>query len=360
MKTEENGVDFISLTKKFGNVVAVDNISLCVEEGEFLTMLGPSGSGKTTTLMMIAGFELPTSGKIFIRGKDVMDVPPFERNIGMVFQNYALFPHMTVFDNIAFPLKMRKLSKNEISRRVKRVLEIVKLPGLEFRLPKQLSGGQQQRVALARAVVYDPPLLLMDEPLGALDKKLRDQMQVEIRNLQQELGITCLYVTHDQEEALTMSDRIVVFDNGKIQQVGRPDELYEKPKNHFVADFIGESNFLDGYITCVANDYTIVSVGDGNIEIQCPKTPGITEKKQVQLSIRPEKIRFVEPSSDIPAKMEGVIEKLTYSGEIRRYIVRVNSGDTINIKQQILHGVRSYKKGDRVFVGWSLEDAIIL
>ncbi len=360
MHLEKSGLYFKNLTKKFGTIVAVDDISLHVEEGEFLTLLGPSGSGKTTTLMMVAGFELPTSGKIFIRGEDVMTVPPFERNIGMVFQNYALFPHMTVFNNIAFPLKMRKQSKGEISRRVARVLEIVKLPGFEFRLPKQLSGGQQQRVALARALVYDPPLLLMDEPLGALDKKLRDHMQIEIRNLQQELKITSLYVTHDQEEALTMSDRIAVFDQGKIQQVGRPDELYEKPQNRFVADFIGESNFLEGRTTRVGNDHILVAVGDGSVEIQCPKMPGITEKKEVQLSVRPEKIRFIEPSWDTPVKVEGVIEELIYSGEVTRYIVRIKSGDTINLKQQILHGVRSYKKGDRVFVGWSLEDARIL
>jgi len=360
MEIEKSGLYFKNLTKKFGTIVAVDDICLHVEEGEFLTLLGPSGSGKTTTLMMVAGFELPTSGKIFIRGEDVMTVPPFERNIGMVFQNYALFPHMTVFNNIAFPLKMRKQSKAEISRRVARVLEIVKLPGFEFRLPKQLSGGQQQRVALARALVYDPPLLLMDEPLGALDKKLRDHMQIEIRNLQQELKITSLYVTHDQEEALTMSDRIAVFDQGKIQQVGRPDELYEKPENRFVADFIGESNFLEGRTTRVENDHILVAVGDGSIEIPCPKMPGITEKKEIQLSVRPEKIRFVEPSRDTPVKVEGVIKELIYSGEVTRYIVRIKSGDTINLKQQILHGVRSYKKGDRVFVGWSLEDARIL
>jgi putative spermidine/putrescine transport system ATP-binding protein len=360
MKIEKSGVYFKNLTKKFGKVIAVDDISLYVEEGEFLTLLGPSGSGKTTTLMMVAGFELPTSGKIYIRGKDVMTVPPFERNIGMVFQNYALFPHMTVFNNIAFPLKMRKMTKNEISRRVGRVLEMVKLPGFEFRLPKQLSGGQQQRVALARALVYDPPLLLMDEPLGALDKKLRDHMQIEIRNLQQELKITSLYVTHDQEEALTMSDRIAVFDKGKIRQIGRPDELYEKPENRFVADFIGESNFLEGRITRVENDHTLVAVGDGSIEIQCPKMPGINEKKEVLLSVRPEKIRFVESSCETLVKVEGVIDELIYCGEIRRYILRLKCGNTLNMKQQILHGVRPYKKGDRVFVGWSLEDARIL
>jgi spermidine/putrescine ABC transporter ATP-binding subunit len=360
MDEEKKGVRLQSLTKKFGKVVAVDEISLHVDEGEFLTLLGPSGSGKTTTLMMIAGFELPTAGKIFIRGKDVMMVPPHERNIGMVFQNYALFPHMTVSNNVAFPLKMRKLSKKEITQRVGRVLEIVKLPGFENRLPRQLSGGQQQRVALARALIYDPPLLLMDEPLGALDKKLREHMQIEIRNLQRELIITSLYVTHDQQEALTMSDRIAVFDQGKIQQVGTPDELYEKPSNPFVADFIGESNFIAGHIIGLEDDSAIMTSEDREIEIPCPRTSGLVMEQKVQLVIRPEKIRFVEPSFNPLVRVDGVVEELIYSGEVRRYTIRISHEQTIDLKQQIMHGVKAFKKGDRVSVGWSLEDSKIL
>ena len=360
MDEEKKGVCLQSLTKKFGKVVAVDEISLHVDEGEFLTLLGPSGSGKTTTLMMIAGFELPTAGKIFIRGKDVMMVPPHERNIGMVFQNYALFPHMTVSNNVAFPLKMRKLSKKEITQRVGRVLEIVKLPGFENRLPRQLSGGQQQRVALARALVYDPPLLLMDEPLGALDKKLREHMQIEIRNLQRELRITSLYVTHDQQEALTMSDRIAVFDQGKIQQVGTPDELYEKPSNPFVADFIGESNFITGHIVGLEDDSAIMTSEDREIEIPCPRTSGLVIEQKVQLVIRPEKIRFVEPSFNPLVRVDGVVEELIYSGEVRRYTIRISHEQTIDLKQQIMHGVKAFRKGDRVSVGWSLEDSKIL
>lgn len=360
MDEEKKGVRLQSLTKKFGKVVAVDEISLHVDEGEFLTLLGPSGSGKTTTLMMIAGFELPTAGKIFIRGKDVMMVPPHERNIGMVFQNYALFPHMTVSNNVAFPLKMRKLSKKEIAQRVGRVLEIVKLPGFENRLPRQLSGGQQQRVALARALIYDPPLLLMDEPLGALDKKLREHMQIEIRNLQRELIITSLYVTHDQQEALTMSDRIAVFDQGKIQQVGTPDELYEKPSNPFVADFIGESNFIAGHIIGLEDDSAIMTSEDREIEIPCPRTSGLVMEQKVQLVIRPEKIRFVEPSFNPLVRVDGVVEELIYSGEVRRYTIRISHEQTIDLKQQIMHGVKAFKKGDRVSVGWSLEDSKIL
>jgi spermidine/putrescine ABC transporter ATP-binding subunit len=360
MDEEKKGVRLQSLTKKFGKVVAVDEISLHVDEGEFLTLLGPSGSGKTTTLMMIAGFELPTAGKIFIRGKDVMMVPPHERNIGMVFQNYALFPHMTVSNNVAFPLKMRKLSKKEITQRVGRVLEIVKLPGFENRLPRQLSGGQQQRVALARALIYDPPLLLMDEPLGALDKKLREHMQIEIRNLQRELIITSLYVTHDQQEALTMSDRVAVFDQGKIQQVGTPDELYEKPSNPFVADFIGESNFIAGHIIGLEDDSAIMTSEDREIEIPCPRTSGLVMEQKVQLVIRPEKIRFVEPSFNPLVRVDGVVEELIYSGEVRRYTIRISHEQTIDLKQQIMHGVKAFKKGDRVSVGWSLEDSKIL
>jgi len=360
MDEEKKGVCLQSLTKKFGKVVAVDEISLHVDEGEFLTLLGPSGSGKTTTLMMIAGFELPTAGKIYIRGKDVMMVPPHERNIGMVFQNYALFPHMTVSNNVAFPLKMRKLSKKEIAQRVGRVLEIVKLPGFENRLPRQLSGGQQQRVALARALVYDPPLLLMDEPLGALDKKLREHMQIEIRNLQRELRITSLYVTHDQQEALTMSDRIAVFDQGKIQQVGTPDELYEKPSNPFVADFIGESNFITGHIVGLEDDSAIMTSEDREIEIPCPRTSGLVIEQKVQLVIRPEKIRFVEPSFNPLVRVDGVVEELIYSGEVRRYTIRISHEQTIDLKQQIMHGVKAFRNGDRVSVGWSLEDSKIL
>jgi ABC-type Fe3+/spermidine/putrescine transport system ATPase subunit len=228
-----------NLTKIFGNVVAVEEIFLEVKRGEFITLLGPSGSGKTTILMMIAGFQIPTSGKIFIEEEMVIYQPPYKRNIGMVFQSYALFPHMTVFDNIAFPLRMRKVKEKEISKSVMRVLDLVELSEYGTRYPKQLSGGQQQRVALARAYVYNPPVLLMDEPLGALDKKLREQMQLEIKHFHESLGVTVIYVTHDQGEALTMSDRVAVMNKGRIEQVGSPTDLYERPSNKFVADFVG-------------------------------------------------------------------------------------------------------------------------
>jgi len=353
------GVYLRSLTKRFGRVLAVDNLTLHVREGELLTLLGPSGSGKTTTLMLIAGFELPTSGEIFIRGKNILLVPPFKRNIGMVFQNYALFPHMTVFDNIAFPLQMRKIGKKDTEEKVSRVLELVKLPGFENRYPRQLSGGQQQRVALARALVYDPPLLLMDEPLGALDKKLREYMQIEIRNLQRELKITSIYVTHDQQEALTMSDRIAVFNEGRIQQVGTPDELYERPISRFVADFIGESNFIRGRISRLDGESGVMATADG-IDIPCPLLPGFQLHQEVELTIRPEKIKFADTSEHLGVVLEGLVEERIYVGEIVRYRIKISENQTIDLKQQISHGVKPFNKGDRVCVGWSLEDSKIL
>ena len=236
-------VALTDLEKRFDRTNAVDGVSLDVRSGEFLTLLGPSGSGKTTTLMMIAGFETPTAGDIAIDGKSVVAMPPYRRNIGMVFQSYALFPHLTVADNIGFPLKQRGVPKDERARLVAEALELVHLPGYGSRYPRQLSGGQQQRVAVARAVVFKPRLLLMDEPLGALDKQLRENLQLEMRHLHADLGITFIYVTHDQEEALTMSDRIAVMNDGKVAQVGRPEDLYDRPTSRFVAGFIGESNF---------------------------------------------------------------------------------------------------------------------
>ena len=357
---EKSGVCLKSLTKRFGRVVAVDDIMLHVREGEFVTLLGPSGSGKTTTLMMIAGFEPPTSGEILIRGENVLLVSPWKRNIGMVFQNYALFPHMTVFDNIAFPLHMRKIGKEEIANRVGRVLELVKLPGFENRYPKQLSGGQQQRVALARALVYDPPVLLMDEPLGALDKKLREYMQIEIRTIQRDLKITSLYVTHDQQEALTMSDRIAVFNEGKIQQVGTPDELYETPGNLFVADFIGESNFIEGKIIHLDDETASVATKDKNLVIPCSRQPDLALDQEVHLVIRPEKVKFLGSSDSSPIALDGTVEELIYIGDIMRYRIRVSDDQTLDLKQQISHGVKAFKRGDRVAVGWSPADMRIL
>src|SRR5215216_3040300 len=241
-------VIFDQIEKRYGSVIAVDGVSLDIAPGEFLTLLGPSGSGKTTTLMMLAGFEIPTAGEIFVDEDPIASVPPYRRNIGMVFQNYALFPHMTVGENIAFPLQMRKMSRAEITRQTTAVLALVGLPRYEGRYTRQLSGGQQQRVAVARALVFNPRVLLMDEPLGALDKQLRESLQLELKRLHERLGVTIIYVTHDQGEALVMSDRIAVLHRGRIEQIGLPTELYERPATRFVAAFLGESNFLAGRV----------------------------------------------------------------------------------------------------------------
>jgi putative spermidine/putrescine transport system ATP-binding protein len=258
-------VEFDEVCKTYdGRANVVDRLQLSIAEGEFLSLLGPSGSGKTTTLMMLAGFERPTAGHIRLKGRPIESLPPYRRNFGMVFQNYALFPHMTVGENLAFPLSVRGVSRGEAAQRVKRALDMVRLPGMEARLPAQLSGGQQQRVAVARALVFEPQLILMDEPLGALDKQLREEMQFELRGLHERLGITTVYVTHDQSEAMTMSDRVAVFHQGRIQQIDDPQALYERPANLFVASFVGENNRLRGRLIEVGADGgCAVELGDG-------------------------------------------------------------------------------------------------
>ena len=266
-------VSLTDLEKSYDRVAAVAGVSLDIRSGEFLTLLGPSGSGKTTTLMMIAGFEMPTAGDIAIDGKSVVAMPPYRRNIGMVFQNYALFPHLTVAENIGFPLKQRGVAKAERAKLVGEALELVHLPGYGERYPRQLSGGQQQRVALARAIVFKPRLLLMDEPLGALDKQLRENLQLEMRRLHADLGITFIYVTHDQEEALTMSDRIAVMNEGLVAQVGRPEDLYDRPSSRFVAAFIGESNFLPAIVRGIEDDVVVAECDGAIIRALCPGRP---------------------------------------------------------------------------------------
>src|SRR5882672_4695501 len=285
-------VGLSGVEKRFGTVGAVRGISIDIRSGEFLTLLGPSGSGKTTTLMMIAGFETPTAGDIAIDGKSVVAMPPYRRNIGMVFQNYALFPHLTVEENIGFPLKQRGVARAERARLVGEALELVQLPGYGARYPRQLSGGQQQRVALARAIVFKPRLLLMDEPLGALDKQLRESLQLEMRRLHADLGITFIYVTHDQEEALTMSDRIAVMNVGLVAQVGRPEDLYDRPSSRFVASFIGESNFLSAVVRGVEDGVVVADCQGATIRAVCPGRPASGEK--VTLTTRPERLRFAD------------------------------------------------------------------
>jgi len=326
-----------NLVKKYGDVVAVDHITLDIQKGEFLTLLGPSGSGKTTTLMAIAGFIVPTEGKVFIEDEDITLKPPYKRDIGMVFQNYALFPHMSVFDNIAFPLKMRKVRKEKIHSLVKSALSLVKLPGYENRYPKQLSGGQQQRVALARAIVFEPSVLLLDEPLGALDKKLREDMQLELKQIHEKLGITFVYVTHDQGEALTMSDRIVVMDHGKIIQVGTPEELYEAPANAFIADFIGDS-----------------------LRVVAPCPIGVRVGQSVNLSVRPEKILLNKGERIFDNSIEGKIEEIVYLGETIKYIVKIGEDTLLIVKQQNRQDIPIYKKNEMVRISWNIQDAVVV
>jgi spermidine/putrescine ABC transporter ATP-binding subunit len=350
------------LDKRFNRVVAVDGVSLEIEPGEFITLLGPSGSGKTTTLMMIAGFETPTAGEIYIDGSPIVATPPHRRNIGMVFQNYALFPHMTVAENIAFPLKQRKISKASIAERVAGVLDIVSLPGYQRRYPRQLSGGQQQRIALARAIVFNPRVLLMDEPLGALDKQLRENLQLEIRRLHEELGITFIYVTHDQEEALVMSDRIAVMNQGRIEQVGSPIDLYDRPNSRFVAGFIGESNFLEGTALDGGAGVNAVRVGDDIIS--AVGRNDVTSGMAVVLAVRPEKLSFADNrTSESPAslnRLSATVREGMFIGEVRRYVLETAPGLRLTLKQPLRHGMRHYAPGERVELEWHIEDTRIV
>jgi spermidine/putrescine ABC transporter ATP-binding subunit len=306
--------------------------------------------------MMVAGFVIPTSGQILVNGEDIAFKPPHKRNIGMVFQNYALFPHMTVAENIAFPLKMRKWSRHDIERAVKEALQLVRLPGFEERYPRQLSGGQQQRVALARALVFRPPVLLMDEPLGALDKKLREEMQLEIKHIQESLNITTIYVTHDQEEALTMSDRIAVMRDGRIEQVGTPRELYEQPVSDFVANFIGESNLLAGRLE--RHDSRSYLVTDDGWRIAVPDPEDIGPGQPITVALRPERIVIAEERGD--NRVEGVIEEVIYVGEATKFRIRVGNDRYLTVKQPSRLETMRWQRGDRVTLSWRREDAVVV
>jgi spermidine/putrescine ABC transporter ATP-binding subunit len=356
-------LELINVSKLFGDVRAVDNVSLSIQHGEFLTLLGPSGSGKTTTLNMIAGFEIPSRGDILLENDDITTVAPNNRGIGMVFQNYALFPHMTVSDNIAFPLKMRKIPGDKIRQSIKEVLELVKLPGFEKRYPHQLSGGQQQRIALARALVFEPKILLMDEPLGALDKKLRDHMRLEIKHLQGSLDITVIYVTHDQEEALTMSDRIAIMNEGKIIQLDTPVALYESPASLFVADFIGESNFLSGRVTESDGDRTAVETDDG-LTIWVQRLNRMDRGEEVSVAIRPEKIQILtdapDASNDVANRFSGKIEEIIYVGEARIYRVSLAAGTMVDVKVQSGPSTQNFKIGGDIKIGWRTRHGLAL
>ncbi len=321
-------IGFEKVSKVFGALTVVDQLDLAIHEGEFVSMLGPSGSGKTTILMMLAGFEAPSSGKISVAGRQVDQLPPHKRNMGVVFQNYALFPHMSVADNIAFPLSMRGVAKAESDQRVRRALDMVQLGALRDRRPSQLSGGQQQRVALARALVFEPQVVLMDEPLGALDKKLREQMQLDIRDLHRRLGLTIVFVTHDQSEALTMSDRIAVFNRGKIEQIGTPNEIYDHPATRFVAEFIGETNLIHATAEASASDVSRVVLANGQSLSVGRKAlkPG----EQVCLSVRPERIK---PSGTQDNRIAGTVRDVVYHGDHLRLIVDA-AGQTVVLRSE--------------------------
>jgi len=308
-------VRLAAVTKRFGAVTAVDAVSLDVPQGEVLALLGPSGCGKTTTLRIVAGFEAPDDGTVEIRGRVVNDVPTYRRNLGMVFQQYALFPHMSVFDNVAFGLRMRGVPRGDVPRLVEEAMALVRLTGLSERFPSQLSGGQQQRVALARAIVTKPAVLLLDEPLGALDKKLREQMQVEIRALQRQVGITTIFVTHDQEEALTLADRIAVMEHGRVIQVGTPTEIYERPRSRFVSDFIGVSNILEGKVVSGDAAALVIELPSGS-RVSATPVAGPATGDRIEVAVRPEKIRLSDTADGSVNVLAGTLANVVYLGAV--------------------------------------------
>jgi putative spermidine/putrescine transport system ATP-binding protein len=345
-------VEFIDVEKTYGNFHAVRRLNLSIGRGEFLTFLGPSGSGKTTTLNMLAGFERPSQGVITLDGKSVDRLPPYDRNIGMVFQNYALFPHMTVADNVAFPLSVRKTPKAEIGPRVVRALEMVRLEQFKDRKPSQLSGGQQQRVALARALVFQPSLVLMDEPLGALDKKLREHMQIELKQIHEMLGVTIVYVTHDQSEALTMSDRVAVFDKGAIVQIGTPDGLYKKPETAFVAGFIGENNTLGGTVERVSGGQCQVTLPKG-LKVTALAIGDISPGAPVQLTIRPERIGLSRDGAESDNRLQATVDGRIYHGDHQRLLARLPSGQILTVK---IGPESTMATGDAIDLCWPIAD----
>jgi putative spermidine/putrescine transport system ATP-binding protein len=352
---DQSFVRFHNVQKSYdGETLVVKNLNLDIARGEFLTMLGPSGSGKTTCLMMLAGFEDATNGEIRLKGQRIDNVPPHKRDIGMVFQNYALFPHMTVAENLAFPLKVRGKGKAEIADRVNRALDMVKLGHLGSRMPAQLSGGQQQRVAVARALVFEPTLVLMDEPLGALDKNLREQMQYEIKHIHENLGVTVVYVTHDQSEALTMSNRIAVFEDGVIQQLAAPADLYERPENAFVAAFIGENNRLPGRVENVSGEACDVRLPDGSLVKALPVNVS-GQGDATTLSLRPERVR-IDPDGGIDNAFDAKVEELIYLGDHIRTRVNVCGNDEFIIKVPNSDMRTRLAAGETIRVGWSAQD----
>jgi len=361
----DNAVELREVVKEFntpegGVLAAVDHVNLEIKDGEFFSLLGPSGCGKTTTLRLIAGFEIPTSGAIRIRGKEMGPVPAFKRPVNTVFQQYALFPHMNVEQNVGFGLEMKGVARPERSKRVSEALGLVRLMGMEMRKPKQLSGGQQQRVALARALINKPEVLLLDEPLGALDLKLRKEMQLELKTLQREVGITFIYVTHDQEEALTMSDRIAVMNKGVTLQVGAPEAIYERPANRFVADFIGETNFIDGQVLDQTGNMVTMDV-PGTARLQIQTSRFFARGQSVSVTVRPEKLRL---NTDLPGgnRLVGRLEDVIYIGTDTHFGVRFSGGQKVRVREQNVtyDKLKLPKTGDEVSVAFKVDDARLL
>ncbi len=350
-------VEFERVQKSYdGEALVVKDLNLVMPKGEFLTMLGPSGSGKTTCLMMLAGFETATHGDIRLDGVSINNIPPHKRGIGMVFQNYALFPHMTVAENLSFPLEVRKMGKSERETKVKRALDMVQMGAFGGRRPAQLSGGQQQRIALARALVFEAELVLMDEPLGALDKQLREHMQFEIKRIADNLGITVVYVTHDQTEALTMSDRVAVFDDGRIQQLAPPDQLYEAPENSFVAQFIGENNTLEGVVKEIKGGTALVELDDGEL-IDCKPVNVSQPGERTRVSIRPERVEYNKErlSADAHTLKAEVLEFI-YMGDIFRTRLRVAGNEDFVIKTRNAPDQVRLQPGQHIEIGWLPDD----
>ena len=341
----------LNVRKQYGDVTVLDNLSLTVAPGEFFTLLGPSGSGKTTTLMVWAGFVLPSAGRVVIGGRDVSMVPPYRRNLGMVFQHYALFPHLTVAQNIAFPLEMRRWRRPAIRARVAELLELVRLGGLAERLPRHLSGGQQQRVAVARALAASPPAILMDEPLGALDRKLREELQVELRRVHRATGATVAYVTHDQAEALILSDRVAVMRDGRIEQVEAPATLYEHPATRFVAEFLGDANFFAGRVVAHQPDAAVVETGDG-VRLRIPPVGAVGG--EVLVMVRPERLRLLNGGDDPPNVISGTLTDRAYNGLVVRYQVTTAARKEIVLSVPSV-GAPPVEVGMSVRVGWAIE-----
>ncbi|WP_343671379.1 ABC transporter ATP-binding protein [Paraburkholderia heleia] len=355
-KRNDGAVRLRNLTKRYDRFCAVDDVSIDIAAGEFVTMLGPSGSGKTTVLNMISGLTEPTSGSIWIGDRDVTRVGPQHRGLGVVFQNYALFPHLSIAENVAFPLRMRRVGEADIKRKVAEMLTLVRLPDVWKRMPSQLSGGQQQRVALARALIFDPPVLLLDEPLSALDKKLRESMQFEIREIHRKLGLTVVNVTHDQCEALAMSDRVIIMRDGKVVQSGTPQTLYEAPTSTFVADFLGTSNFLCGTLHEIGSNGTGVLITEGGLRCRVSGSD-VHPGKRVRLMLRPERI-MLDDVQDADQRLSGYVAEVAYTGELVRYRVVLSDADLIEVTLQNRKGHSIQKElGSAVTVGWRIEDA---